>query len=86
MDRGGEGTSLTVAQTNGSPVLALSATFQGVRSAPMDTVGDAAEAVVACGTRRVCTNDAFPMRFFAVAALSGASPGHAWVGRTLYHG
>ena len=28
----------------GSPVLALSATFQGVRSAPTDTVGDAADA------------------------------------------
>ena len=38
-----EGASLTVAQTNGSPVLALSATFQGVRSAPTDTVGDAAD-------------------------------------------
>ena len=39
MARGAEGASLTVAQTNGSPVLALSATLQGVRSAPTDTVG-----------------------------------------------
>ena len=43
MDRGAEGASLTVSQTNGSPVLALSATLQGVRSAPTDTVGDAAD-------------------------------------------
>ena len=32
-----------MAMRNGSPVLALSATFQGVRSAPTDTVGDAAD-------------------------------------------
>ena len=42
MARGAEGASLTVVYTNGSPVLALSATFQGVRSAPTGTVGDAA--------------------------------------------
>ena len=43
MARGAEGPSLLVVYTKGSPVLALSATFQGVRSAPTDTVGDAAD-------------------------------------------
>ena len=43
MARGAEGASLTVTYTNGLPVLALSATFQGVRTAPTDTVGDAAD-------------------------------------------
>ena len=43
MARGAEGASLTVAYTKGLPVLALSATFQGVRSALTDTVGDAAD-------------------------------------------
>ena len=57
---------------NGSPaVLALSATFQGVRSAPTDTVGEAADGKKPHG-ERVCVS-VYP------ETSSGESERYVWV-------